>query len=49
VWKWERKGKRLAVEIECFAQATAATRRAATDEAERLAEFLEGDLALEWT
>ncbi len=48
VWKHERKGKRVVVTIEPFAQVTKAARRDAEAEAERVAEFLGGDLDLAW-
>lgn len=49
VWRWGRKGKRLEVTIEPFGRATAATHRAAADEAERLAAFVGGELELRGT
>ena len=49
VWKHVRKGKRLQVEISPFKRASAATRRAASLEAERLAVFLGGSLEVKWT
>ena len=48
VWKHERKGKRVVVTIEPFAQVTNAVRRDAEAEAERVAEFLGGELDLAW-
>ena len=50
VWRYERKGRRLAVEIEPFgAKPPKRVREAAEAEAERLAAFMGGDLALRWT
>jgi hypothetical protein len=48
VWRHERKGKHLTVEIEPFADLPAWARRGAEDEAARLAGFLGGSLALSW-
>ena len=48
VWRHERKGKRLLVGIEPFARVAATARRAAEEEAERLAAFLGGSLELSW-
>jgi hypothetical protein len=48
VWRHEKKGKRLAVQIEPFVKLSAWARRAAEEEAERLAEFLGGTLQLTW-
>jgi uncharacterized protein YcaQ len=48
VWRHERKGRRLTVAIEPFVKPTAKVRRGAEAEAERLADFLGGDLALAW-
>lgn len=48
VWRHERKGRRLLVEIEPFARVTAKVRRAAEAEAERLVDFLGGDLEVTW-
>jgi len=48
VWRHERKGKRLLVGVEPFAPVAAAARRAAEEEAERLAAFLGGALELSW-
>ena len=48
VWRHERKGKRLLVEVEPFARVPKWAREAATAEAERLAEFLGGSLELSW-
>ena len=49
VWRHERKGKRLLVSVEPFARVAAAARRAAEEEAERLAAFLGGALELSWS
>jgi hypothetical protein len=49
VWRWERKGPRLAVEIAPFAARVPKALRAGTEaEADRLASFLGGDLSLRW-
>jgi hypothetical protein len=48
VWRHEKKGKRLAVQIEPFVKLPAWARRAAEEEADRLAEFLSGALELTW-
>ena len=48
VWSFERKGRRLVVEIEPFVMVAAPARRASADEAERLAAFLGGALELSW-
>ena len=48
VWRHERKGKRLLVAVEPFAPVPATARRAAEEEAERLAAFLGGELELTW-
>jgi hypothetical protein len=48
VWRHEKKGKRLEVRIEPFVKLPAWARRAAGEEAERLAEFLGGTLELSW-
>jgi len=49
VWRHERKGKRLLVDVEPFARVPAAARRDAGEEAERLAAFLGGALELNWS
>jgi len=50
VWRHERKGKTLKVEVEPFRSLPARTRRGVGEEAERLAAFLGGqDLALRWS
>jgi uncharacterized protein YcaQ len=50
VWRFERKGKRVEVEIEPFpgAKLTKAQRAGAAAEAESAARFLGGDLSLRW-
>jgi hypothetical protein len=48
VWRSERKGDRLIVAIEPFVDLPAWARRAAGQEAERLAAFLGGTLDLRW-
>ena len=47
-WRHERKGDRVTVEIAPFGDPPAATRRAAEEEAARLAAFLVGNLDLRW-
>jgi len=51
VWRFERKGKRIAVEIEPFpgVKLTKASRAAAEAEAEQAARFLGGEPSLSWT
>ncbi len=48
VWRHERKGKAVVVDIEPFSPLPAATRDAAAAEAEGLARFLGGRLRLRW-
>lgn len=48
VWRHERKGRTLLVELEPFAPLPAWASRGAEEEAERLAEFLGGSLVLRW-
>jgi hypothetical protein len=48
VWKHERKGKRLTVTIEPFGKLPKWARKEAEAEAERLAEFLGGELDVSW-
>jgi hypothetical protein len=48
IWRYERKGSRLAVEIEPFVDLPAWARHAAEAEAERLAGFTGGALELTW-
>jgi len=47
-WRHEIKGSRVEVTIEPFGKVAAWVRRAAGEEAERLAEFLGGGLKLNW-
>ena len=49
VWSHERKGDRLVVEIEPFAEQPEWVRRTAEDEAERLTRFLGGELEFGWS
>jgi hypothetical protein len=49
VWSHERRGGRLEVELAPFRKADAAVRTGAEAEAERLAAFLGGALAVRWT
>ena len=49
VWKHEKKGKRLTVTIEPFGKLPKWARTGAEAEAERLAAFLGGELALSWS
>jgi hypothetical protein len=49
VWRFERKGTRLVVTIEPFVGLKAKVRRAAGEEAERIAGFMERELELRWT
>ena len=48
VWRHEIKGSRVEIVIEPFVKAPAWVRSAAAEEAERLAEFLGGNLKLSW-
>ena len=48
VWRHERKGKRLLVEVEPFARVGSAVRAGAEAEAERLGDYLGGALELTW-
>jgi hypothetical protein len=48
VWRHARKSRRLQVEIEPFGRLPAWARRQLEAEAERLAEFLDGELELRW-
>lgn len=48
VWRHEIKGDRVEIEIEPFAKIPAPVRRVAEKEAERLGQFLERRLNLEW-
>ena len=49
VWRHERKGGRLVVEIEPFAEQPGWVRHGAEQEAERLARFLGGELKFIWS
>jgi uncharacterized protein YcaQ len=49
VWKHERKGKRLTVAIEPFGKLPKWARKEAEGEAERVAEFLGGELEVSWS
>jgi hypothetical protein len=49
VWRHEIKGSRVEVTVEPFVKVPARVRRAAEEEAERLAGFLGGKLNLAWT
>ena len=49
LWRHERRGNRLEVQVEPFVRVAAKVRRAVEEEAERLAAFLGGRLALAWT
>lgn len=49
VWAHERKGDRLVVEIEPFAEQPKWVRRTAEEEAERLTRFLGGELEFGWS
>ncbi len=48
LWRHERKGDRLIVEIEPFAEQPEWVRRATEEEGERLARFLGGELEFRW-
>jgi hypothetical protein len=48
VWRFERKARRIAISIKPFRSQGADVRSAAAAEAERIAGFLGGDLALSW-
>lgn len=48
VWKFERKGSRLIVELEPFLDLPTWVRQAAEDEAERLAAYMGRRLELAW-
>ena len=48
VWRHERKGRRLVVEVEPFGGLPRGARPAVEDEAERLAAYLGGELALSY-
>jgi uncharacterized protein YcaQ len=49
VWRHERKGRRLIVELEPFGRLPRWARTQAEREASRLADFLGGELSLSWT
>ena len=49
LWRHERKGGRLIVEIKPFAEQPEWVRRATEEEAERLARFLGGELEFSWS
>jgi hypothetical protein len=49
VWRHERKGRRLVVELEPFGKLPAWARKQLEREAERLQEFLGGELVLGWS
>lgn len=49
VWRHERNGERLAVRIEPFREQPGWVRRAAEEEAERLARFVGGELEVGWS
>jgi hypothetical protein len=49
LWRHERKGERLIVEIEPFAEQPEWIRRATEEEGERLARFLGGELEFRWS
>ena len=48
LWRFERKGRRIAIAIEPFRPQGAEVRAAAEAEAERIASFLGGEMRLEW-
>jgi DNA glycosylase AlkZ-like len=48
VWRFARKGRRIAISIEPFRPQGADVREAAEAEAERVATFLGGEMRLEW-
>jgi hypothetical protein len=48
IWRTERKGRALHVTLQPFGPPAAWIRRAAEEEAERLARFQECDLRLRW-
>jgi hypothetical protein len=48
VWRFDQKGKRLVVTIEPFVGLKAKVKRAAGEEAERIAAFMERELELKW-
>ena len=48
VWRFDQKGKRLVVTIEPFVALKTKVKRAAAEEAERVAAFMERELELNW-
>ncbi len=48
IWRHERRGRRVVVAIEPFTDQPAWVRKGAEAEAQRLADFLGGDLDLVW-
>jgi hypothetical protein len=48
-WRHERKGQRLVVELEPFGRLAAPARHGLEAEAQRLADFLSGELDLYWS
>jgi winged helix DNA-binding protein len=48
VWRFDRNGKRVVVTIEPFVSLKAKVKRAAGEEAERIAAFMERELELKW-
>lgn len=48
IWRFERRGGKLTVTIEPFVVLKSRVKRAAADEAERLANFMERSLELKW-
>jgi hypothetical protein len=49
VWRHERKGGRLIIDIEPFAKQPEWVRRATEEEAEHLSRFLGGELEFTWS
>jgi hypothetical protein len=49
VWRFERRGRRLSIEVEPFRKLGRAVRSAVEAEAERIGAFLGGELALAWS
>jgi hypothetical protein len=48
IWRFDHKGKRLAITVEPFVGLKTKVKRAAAEEAERLAEFMGKPLELTW-
>jgi hypothetical protein len=48
VWRFSRRGRRVAIEVEPFVRFKAAVRKAVEAEAARIAAFLGGELTLAW-